>query len=65
LKPWVPTAASLAHIFWTNQVRIHTYERYPHSSWISGNGASMIVERALAGRFDNEVVSVLKKGDKN
>lgn len=34
-KPWAPTAASLAHIFWTNQVRMHTEERHPHSSWRS------------------------------
>ena len=34
-KRWVPTAASLAHIFWTNQVRIHTEERHPSSSWRS------------------------------
>jgi hypothetical protein len=25
-KPWAPTAASLAHIYWTNQVRMHTEE---------------------------------------
>lgn len=34
-KPWAPTAASLAHIFWTNQVRMHTEERHPQSSWRS------------------------------
>jgi hypothetical protein len=34
-KPWSPTAASLAHIFWTNQVRMHTEERHPDSSWRS------------------------------
>lgn len=34
-KPWTPTAASLAHIFWTNQVRIHTEDRHPAASWRS------------------------------
>lgn len=34
-KPWTPTAASLAHIFWTNQVRIHTEERHPGAAWRS------------------------------
>lgn len=34
-KPWTPTAASLAHIFWTNQVRIHTESRHPEASWRS------------------------------
>ena len=34
-KPWSPTAASLAHIFWTNQVRMHTEERHPGSAWRS------------------------------
>lgn len=34
-KPWAPTAVSLAHIFWTNQVRMHTEDRHPHSSWRS------------------------------
>lgn len=32
-KPWTPTAASLAHIFWTNQVRMHTEARHPAASW--------------------------------
>jgi hypothetical protein len=34
-KPWTPTAASLAHIFWTNQVRIHTEDRHPAAAWCS------------------------------
>ena len=34
-KPWAPTAASLAHIFWTNQVRMHTEDRHPEASWRS------------------------------
>jgi hypothetical protein len=34
-KPWAPTAASLAHIFWTNQVRIHTEDRHPAAAWRS------------------------------
>lgn len=34
-KPWTPTAASLAHIFWTNQVRMHTEDRHPEASWRS------------------------------
>jgi len=34
-KPWEPTVASLAHIFWTNQVRMHTEDRHPESSWRS------------------------------
>ncbi len=34
-KPWTPTAASLAHIFWTNQVRMHTEDRHPTASWRS------------------------------
>lgn len=34
-KSWIPTAASLDHIFWTNQVRMHTEERHPESSWRS------------------------------
>ena len=34
-KPWTPTAASLAHIFWTNQVRIHTEDRHPAAAWRS------------------------------
>jgi hypothetical protein len=34
-KPWIPTAASLAHIFWTNQVRMHTEARHPAASWRS------------------------------
>lgn len=34
-KPWEPTVSSLAHIFWTNQVRMHTEDRHPDSSWRS------------------------------
>lgn len=34
-KAWTPTAASLAHIFWTNQVRMHTEDRHPEASWRS------------------------------
>lgn len=34
-KPWTPPAVSLAHIFWTNQVRIHTEDRHPAASWRS------------------------------
>lgn len=34
-KPWAPTAASLVHIFWTNQVRIHTEDRHPAALWRS------------------------------
>lgn len=34
-KPWTPTAVSLAHIFWTNQVRMHTEARHPGCSWRS------------------------------
>ena len=32
-KPWSPTAASLAHIFWTNQVRLYAEERHPDLVW--------------------------------
>jgi hypothetical protein len=32
-KPWTPTAVSLAHIFWTNQVRMHTEARHPGCGW--------------------------------
>jgi hypothetical protein len=32
-KPWTPTAVSLAHIFWANQVRMHTEARHPACSW--------------------------------
>ena len=34
-KSWTPTVASLAHIFWTNQVRMHTEDRHPAASWRS------------------------------
>ena len=34
-KPWVPTAASLTHLFWTNQVRMHAEDRHPQSVWRS------------------------------
>lgn len=34
-KPWEPTVVSLAHIFWTNQVRMHTEDRHPESLWRS------------------------------
>lgn len=34
-KPWTPTAASLAHLFWTNQVRMHTEARHPDAAWRS------------------------------
>lgn len=34
-KPWEPTVVSLAHIFWTNQVRMHTEDRHPESTWRS------------------------------
>ena len=44
-KAWEPTVASLAHIFWTNQVRMHTEDRHPESVWRSEreirNGRSM------------------------
>ena len=44
-KPWTPTVASLAHIFWTTQVRMHTEDRHPDSAWRSErelrNGRSM------------------------
>jgi hypothetical protein len=44
-KPWSPTVVSLAHIFWTNQVRMHTEDRHPESAWRSErelrNGRSM------------------------
>lgn len=32
-KPWAPTASSLAHIFWANQVRMHAENRHPQSLW--------------------------------
>ena len=34
-KPWTPTAVSLAHIYWTNQVRIHSEGRHPRAMWRS------------------------------
>ena len=34
-KPWTPTPASLAHIYWTTQVRMHTEDRHPAASWRS------------------------------
>lgn len=34
-KPWTPTAVWLAHIFWTNQVRMHSEARHPGCSWRS------------------------------
>jgi hypothetical protein len=34
-KGWEPTAATVAHVFWTNQVRLYVEERHPEFSWLS------------------------------
>ena len=34
-KPWTPTVVSLEHLYWTNQVRMHTEDRHPGSKWRS------------------------------
>ena len=34
-KGWEPTAATMAHVFWTNQVRLYVEDRHPEFSWVS------------------------------
>lgn len=32
-KPWAPTVVSLAHLYWTNQVRLYVEHRHPELVW--------------------------------